>query len=498
MNEDGLAIERFHRPLLPTTRDVARVVFVRRWVIVTTFVLLVAALGLMGFWIPKYDAQMKILVRRNRPEALINSSASAQPELINDQVSPEEINSEIELLNSEDLLRKVVLTTGLAGPLPAGNDRANAEHVARAVRKLAKDLTIEPVRRSDVILVRYSSRSPELAENVLKALSAAFFAKHLEVRRASEELKFFDQQVNDYQKAVDQAQADLNNFTKSTGVVSAPIQRDDALKGANDFESKARDAQTSIRQTEERIGELKAQLATMQPRVRTVVRTADNPQLMEQLKATLLNLQLKKTELLTKFQPGYRLVQEVDQQILDTKTAIEAAENRPTHEEASDQNPTYLWAQSELAKAQSDLIGLKALAASSDAESIEYHTDAEILDQRQAQQAALERTAKADTDNYLLYLQKREEARINSALDLRGILNVVMAEQPVMPALPEKSGLKLVLLSLFLAAALSLTVGFVADFVDPTFHTPDELANYLGVPVLAALPKLSTLSRASA
>ena len=57
----------------------------------------------------------------------------------------------------------------------------------------------------------------------------------------------------------------------------------------------------------------------MPSRLTTQVRTADNPQLMEQLKSTLLNLQLKRTELLQKFDPSYRLVQEVDTEIKQTQ-----------------------------------------------------------------------------------------------------------------------------------------------------------------------------------
>jgi hypothetical protein len=34
-----------------------------------------------------------------------------------------------------------------------------------------------------------------------------------------------------------------------------------------------------------------------------------------------------------------------------------------------------------------------------------------------------------------------------------------------------------------------LSTAFVVDFMDPSFRTPDELAGYLGMPVLAALPK---------
>ena len=49
------------------------------------------------------------------------------------------------------------------------------------------------------------------------------------------------------------------------------------------------------------------------------------------------------------------------------------------------------------------------------------------------------RTAKADEDAYLLYLQKREEARIGDALDQQRILNVAIVEPPVPPALPVHS-----------------------------------------------------------
>ena len=71
MKEKGFAIEKFHRPLLPTTRDLVGIGFRQRWLIALVFVLVISAIGFSGFWIPKYDAQMKILVRRNRPEALI-------------------------------------------------------------------------------------------------------------------------------------------------------------------------------------------------------------------------------------------------------------------------------------------------------------------------------------------------------------------------------------------------------------------------------------------
>jgi len=357
------------------------------------------------------------------------------------------------------------------------------------VRKLGKDLTIEPLRKTNVISVRYQARDPEMAAKVLKALAAAYMEKHLEVHRPSGEFKFFDQQTAQYQQGLDQAQEKLTEFTKGTGVVSAELERDSALRQGDDFDSTARQAQTAVLETEQRVRTLQAQLQSIKPRMTTVVRNSDNPQLLEQLKSTLLNLELKRTELLTKYEPTYPLVQEVDQQIADAKAAIGAEENKPIRDETTDQNPDYQWVQAELTKAQADLSGLKARAAAAATVAAKYHKEAQQLGQNEIEQDNLLQAAKTQEANYLLYTQKREEARISDALDQRGILNVSLAEQPVVPALPKRSPLSIALLTLLLAGTFSLSTAFVLDFMDPTFRTPDELAGYLGTPVLAALPK---------
>jgi uncharacterized protein involved in exopolysaccharide biosynthesis len=219
------------------------------------------------------------------------------------------------------------------------------------------------------------------------------------------------------------------------------------------------------------------------------VRTSDNPQLLETLKSTLLNLQLKRTELLTKYAPSYPLVEEVDQQIAEAQGSISAEESKPLRDETTDQNPNYEWIRSELTKAQADLSGLKARAAASASVARQYRAQARSLGQAGVVQQNLLQDAKTQEDNYLLYVQKREEARISNALDERGILNVALAEEPIAPALPKRSPISVAFLTLALAVTVSFSAAFTADLIDPTFRTPDELAGYLSAPVLAALPK---------
>ncbi len=317
---DSLAIERYTRKPLPTLRDIISVLFRQRWSMLAAFALVVIAMGVSGVWIPKYEAQMKILALRQRSDAIVTPAANAPGEFNNDEVSEEDLNSEVELLNSYDLLRKVVLATGLTGQPISSVGGANEVQVAEAVRRLSKDLKIEPVLKTNVISVEYQARNPELAAKVLNALAAAYMEKHLEVHHPVDEFKFFDQQMEQYKQGLNQAQTKLTDFTKGTGVVSAGLERDSALQQSDAFDSTARQAQTTLLETQQRIRALQAELQSIKPRITTAVRDSDNPQLLEQLKSTLLNLQLKRTELLTKFDPTYPLVQEVGQQIADAKS----------------------------------------------------------------------------------------------------------------------------------------------------------------------------------
>ena len=489
MKTEGIEAERYMHQSLPTPRDIFAILF-RHWkAMLVAVAIIVMATVVAGIWTPKYEAKMKILVQSKRSDAVVSSSSITPVQFSGNQVSEEDLNSEAELLTGDDLLRKVVLATGLGGqhgvPLAPSDDVG----IANAVSILSHDLKVEAIRKTHVISIRYKSRDPRLASAVLNALATAYIEKHTEVHRPTGEFKFFDQQAEQFHEGLEQAQQKLTAFSMERGVVSAQLERDSALQRANEFESNARQAQATVAETEQRISALQQQLQSVQPRMTTSKRTSDNQQLLGQLKSTLLTLQLKKTELLTKYDPGYRLVQEVDKQIADTNAAITAEQSAPVREETTDQNPNYQLIREELTKDQTDLSGLRARESSAKAIAAQYRESARNLDQDSIIQQNLLRDAKTQEDGYLLYMHKSEEAGISDALDRRGILNVAIAEQSVVPGVPTRSPLIAAMFTLVLAFAGSISTAFVIDLMDPSFRTPDELAGYLQTPVLAALPK---------
>ena len=476
-----------------TLRDVTAVLFRQKRILLISFVIIVLLVVLSGALTPSYKAEMKILVQRERVDPVVTSQPNAPPQVVQEEITESELNSEVELLNSQDLLRKVVIANSLQAKQHSWRGmfgKASEEiSIARAVRQLATGLRVEPLHKTNMILISYGSSDPDLAAHVLNSLASLYLEKHLQVHRPTGEFTFFDRETEQLRRGLDTAENRLTDFTRQQGVVSAQLERDLTLQKASELEASLTQTRAAIAETEQRIRTLEQQAASVPPRLTTQLRTADNPQLLQQMKSSLLALELKRTELLSKFEPTYRPVMELEQQISETRTAIAEEKNAPVQDETTDQNPVFEWVKSELAKARADQSGLKARAVAIQAALVRYRGSARTLQQAAIVQEDLQRTAKTQEENYLLYQRKEEEARMNDALDRGGILNVAMAEPPTVPALPARSLVFYGLLGVLLATTGSIGLAFTSDFLDPSFRTPDEVSSFLGSPVLASIPQ---------
>jgi uncharacterized protein involved in exopolysaccharide biosynthesis len=456
----------------------------------------------LATWImPKqYEAHMKILVRQERADPVVSPESNSQLS-IRSGVSEEDLNSEVELLKSRDLLEKVVVLCSLHTRKGdslleklLSNGEAKGEEpdmrIPRAVRTLEKELEVEPLRKTRMIEVRYRSSSPQLAAKVLETLSNLYMIKHLAVHRPAGALDFFAQQTEQYRKGLTDADSKLEVFGRQQGVVAANLEKTIIVQKLNEFEASLQQTGAGIAETRHRIEDLEKQLAAIPSRKTTQVKMTDNAYLLQNVKATLLSLELKRMELLTKFDPSYRSVQEVEAEIARTREALESAEKAPLREEVTDRDPTHDMLLGDLARARAELTALEARQSAITQTVVTYREMARRLNQKEIIQGDLQREAKTAEENYLLYVRKQEEARISDALDQKRIVNVAIAEAATVPALPSRPrwGLNL-LLGFLLAGMTSLGLAFTADYVDPTFRTPEEVESYLDLQVLASLPK---------
>jgi uncharacterized protein involved in exopolysaccharide biosynthesis len=491
-NQDSIRAREQVSP--PTMRELAMVLFRQRrlFVCVSGTVLALAILyALVG---TKYQANMKVLVRKGRADAPVSAAEDAPIDLTRMAITEEELNSEVELLRDDEVLRKVVEQTGGGGRdwfhfLRLGE--GNAERVERAARRLAKKLEVEPVKKTNLIAVSYAADDPQVAAKVLQAVANAYLEKHMEVHRPSGEFHFFEQQTGESRRQLDESQRKLLYFTSGHGVVAAAQQRDLALQKLSEVDSNYRQTRIDLAETQQRVWELADLVAKLPERTTTQVHTADNPDLLKALKSSLLDLQLKRTQLLTKFEPSHRLVQEVDQQIAQNEAMITTENALPLRDETTDKDVHYEWAKSELQQAQVQLKALQAREAATSVQETAYRMMAQQLGEDAVTQDDLLSTEKAAQDNYLLYVKKQDEARMDDALDERGIVNVAIAEHPVAPALPVWSAWMVLAIGLAAAGAAGTGAAFAGDYLDPAFRTPDDVLAYLNSPVLASLPQSS-------
>jgi uncharacterized protein involved in exopolysaccharide biosynthesis len=468
-------------------RNIAALMFRRKWLFSASFFGIFCLAVIAAALLPRtYESSLKLLVARERAETFVSAGRTEGSPYASDEISEAELSSEVELLRTDDLLRSVVLNQGLAGPHPT------PLQVDKAVQQLSTRLKIGPINKSNLIQVTYRSGDPRRAAGVLNALASLFLAKEIAVRPHGQ-YAFFDQQAAEYKQRL----ADIERQIAAARVVAPEERKVKTVDQVTELQTNLSATRAQIAEVERRIATLSQLKTTLPERMTTESKTSDNPQLLQTLKATLLTLELKRDELLSKYQPGYRPVQDVEKEIADTRAALARQQAQPLREETTDRNSTFEWVRTELAKSQTELQGLQGREAASQKILNEYQSELRTLNQLGLGEGDLQREAKTAEANYLLYSQKREEARISDELDRKGVLNVMVVQPAAVPTLHVHQRKKLAALGTFAAIVLGLSVVLLFDSLDPRFRSSDEITTSLDIPVLAAIPGTYELTRLS-
>ena len=401
---------------LPTLRDIATPLFRHPKLVLLTFLGLLLATVLGIILLPNdYEAKMKILVKRDRVDQAVSPGRDA---VISNPVgvTEEELNSEVELLKSRDLLEKVVVACNLqdlpsglfwnrllpaAATLESGDGQDSDKKLSQAVLALENKLQIETLKKTNLIQVTFDSPDPQLAARVLRELGSLYLEKTVAVHRPPGAFEFFQAESQHYDEQLQAAQAQLAKFDRDKGVTDPQLEKQIALQKLSEFEATFNATQVAIKEMEKRTRVVEEQLASTPAQTVSQVRASENQYLMQQLKTTLLDLELKRTTLLEKFKPDYRPVQEVQKQIEQTIDTITKAQNSPDREETTDRNPSYEWLQSELTKSNAELATLHARAAETQTVIQQYRQRLGVIDVDGAQQENLLREVKEAEGNDL-------------------------------------------------------------------------------------------------
>src|SRR5450759_66049 len=168
-------------PVSPTPRELAATLFRHPRLVAASFGFVLLATMLFVVFSARYESHFKVLLRRGRLDPIVSSQPASAMDSTRPGITEEELNSEVELLRDEYLLKQVVKMAEL---VPADtSDFERPAEIEHAVRKLACRLDVEPLKKSNLIQVRYKDTNPERAARILSALSTLYVQRHTNLQR---------------------------------------------------------------------------------------------------------------------------------------------------------------------------------------------------------------------------------------------------------------------------------------------------------------------------
>ena len=485
-------------------RDFLHVIFKRRNHILLFFFVTVCTVAIGSLVVkPTYEATSQILVKIGRENLYVPPSGSATPVVSFNR--EEQINSEIEILQSRFLAEKVVKSLGptvIYKDLNENSDgflsglfrRAHPPQtpVDKAVLELQKALKVEGVRKSDVIDVSFKHKDPQMAATVVNTLVSFYLDRHLHVHKNPQAYDFFQEQSQILRNKLNEAEEKLERFKKKHAVSSLDEERSLLLKQEADLVTGLNQTLSQEAETENRISQLRQQLAATSKTILLDQEIDHNPFAINTLEARLVELELKEQELLSKYTEQSRLVRNVREEIWMVRNKLAEQEAKRYGKSRSGVNITYQRLQEELLRNEAELKAIRAKKETQTAHLSKHRRQLEKLNRIEVELNQLKQQVDVDRENYRLYLSKFEESRISDAMDTEKIANVNVIEPAQPPLKPVSPRILLnILLAIFLGGFGGLGLAFFSEYLDDSLEKDEDVEEYLQLPVLGSTPDVT-------
>lgn len=519
-----------------TPRDVARVVFrhFRRMAMVF-FGVVILTLLVIALYPRGYTSEAKLFLKVGRESVALDPTATTGQTIMLQKTQVDEVNSALQVLTSREVLQRVVERVGAeqivsdtpkaqagTGEIPAKKqllwvqkldeaknwfmgqatsvlanlrltDPGTLEDVA--VRKLTSKVEAFAPKDSTVFTVSYTSGSPQLAHDVVDAVTDEFLAAHLRVNRTDGSLQFFSQQVETLKKDLAAAETALRDRKNEFQISTIDTRRNVLAEQQKDIELQLQGTQRELAYTDAQIADLTKAIRQLKPEIVTNRVAGFANEASDLMREKLYELEIEESKLKSQYQADHPLLVQVEQQ---RKQAEEIVKKMPTErtQTTAELNSNQRTLELELLQAKAHREALVARQLASQKQQLELNNQLRELNDHDTQLQELERTVQLLDGKYRMHFEKLEEARVNDELGRDGIQNIKVAQAATFVTKPT-SPKKPIVLALGLLAAIvgAVTIPFVAEILDGTLRTTQQVESELRLPVLMSLSQQKTRRR---
>jgi succinoglycan biosynthesis transport protein ExoP len=452
-----MTLRRPDSPEAPTPIHLYLKVLRDRWSLITSvFVVTVVSAMVFTYLQPRvYQGVATVLIDPEAPTVV------KIQEVFNDSnASGEYYGTQYQLLRSRPVIEPVIQRLNLKRRigLPAGDPYP----------RMVGYLTIEPVKSSRLVLVRFDNSDPAIAMEVANAIAEQFVRYSIEVRQAEAQtaVTWLNEQIDSLRTKAQQSSKALQTYQAKADLLGLQEQRQITQAKLLDFNRAYQDAQNQRMASESKLREL-SRIVKDPLGSETIFIVANDP-LIQKLKTEASDLQIERSKVSQYTREKHPDLMQLDAQIREVKQRLQSEIQKMVGA---------IETESKVAKAREE-----TLLANLN----ELRREARVLSEREAQAMMLQRDKDSVEELHASVLKRFKETGLASGLATTNIRVVEPAQTPTWPIRP-KTNLIMAVASVF-GLALGVGVAFVAESLDRRARSPEDIEQALGVPVLGVVP----------
>ena len=331
-------------------------------------------------------------------------------------------------------------------------------------------LKAEPVPKTQLVKVSFSTMDPRLSEELANAHTATFIRMNLETRfeLSKEAREFLEKKLAELRVKVGQSEEALNRFRKANGVVSLEGSENIVIDRMVDLNRRLTEARAK------RI-ELESLSRTVKDKNFAYLSQVIDNQLIVQLRSSIESMEAERARLSTIYKLDHPRLQELDKQ-------ISQAQQRQNLE-----------IRKVVRTIESDYAAARAREAALQADADRQQQSALNLKELAVQHTLLQGEFEANRTIFASVLKRLNETSVSTDSPLSNIQLAESAEMPRYPSSPQTQR-ALVLASVF-GLSLGAGLALVLEHLNSSIRTPEEVWRAVAVPTLGAIPHWSSLRR---
>lgn len=466
--------------------DYIDIVFRRKWCIIVPFVIsIIGVIAILLTTPPKYRSSTLILVEPQKvPESYIRSTVTIDITNRLNTIS-QQVMSRTRLeavINEFDLYRD-------------SKDKLTTEEI---IENMRRNIEID-VKRKDSFTISYQGKNPETVMHVTNRLASLFIEENLKVREQQAEgtKEFLDSQLLSLKASLEQQEAQIKAF-KEKYMGELPSQLDTNLRTLDRLQFDLQATNDSLKAAEDRRIGIERQLSEVSPSINSESGIVNQVAAGDPRRARLVSLYTELSRLSSIYTEKYPDIVHIKSEIKKLENELQAEKSsskgkeKSANEQIVSKNPLFITLSNQLNEANADIKGLKQRQEKIMTNIAIFQGRVERIPQREQEVASLMRDYENTRANYQNLLNKKLEAQISENLEKRQkgeqfrILDP--ANLPMKPFKPDHK--KIILLGLALGLGGGFGLAYMVEYLDASFRKPEDVYSYLGLPVLATIPKI--------